>query len=280
MPASLPPAQSATPASPYAAAPSTNNSLPPAHRLARDANHPHPPPDGLPAPRSHRLLATSPVVPDCLPPPITPALPSLSAGRKTALPSGESEPAAHKLRRIDADGKAQPLRRQNGRSIHANHPPRGIHQRPARISRIQRRIGLNHIINQSPGIRPQRSSQRAHHSRRHGRLKSIRRSNRNRHLPHPQPLRIAQHRGGESRFTHKRLINPNHSQIARRIVANSSSRHAPPIGDSYFDTLHIVHHMAVSQNQPIRSKNKSRPTTPPLPLLARTTASGSVPRQR
>ena len=102
------------------------------------------------------------------------------------------QPAGHKLRRIDPDSKTNPLRRKNGRRIHANHASRGIDQWPTRVPRIQRSIGLDNVVNQSPRIRTQRPTQRAHHARRHRRLKSIGRANRNHDLPHAEALRIAQ----------------------------------------------------------------------------------------
>ncbi len=93
------------------------------------------------------------------------------------------QPTRHKLRGIDADGKADSLRRQNRRRVHPDYAPRRIDQWPARVARIQRRIRLNHIINQPPGVRPQRTPQRADHARRHRRLKSVRRADRNYDLP-------------------------------------------------------------------------------------------------
>src|ERR1700683_2365943 len=71
-PASLPRAQSATPASPYAAAARATKSLAPAPRPTRTANRPPPPPHAPPAPQSHRLLAVPRASPDCLLQPITP----------------------------------------------------------------------------------------------------------------------------------------------------------------------------------------------------------------
>src|SRR6204780_3641774 len=65
--------------------------------------------------------------------------------------------AGHELRRVDADGKTDSLRRQNRRRIHADYSPSGIDQRPAGVSGVKRSIGLDYVIDQSAGIRGERT---------------------------------------------------------------------------------------------------------------------------
>ena len=41
------------------------------------------------------------------------------------------------------------------------------HQRPAGVARIERRVGLDDVVDEPAGLRPQRSPERADHARRH-----------------------------------------------------------------------------------------------------------------
>src|SRR5438270_12277804 len=81
--------------------------------------------------------------------------------------------AGDELRGVDSDGEADSLSRQNGGGIDADYTPRRVHQRPTRVAGVQGSIGLNHVIDQAPGIRPQRSPERAHYTRGNGGLKTI-----------------------------------------------------------------------------------------------------------
>ena len=132
------------------------------------------------------------------------------------------------------------------------------------------------VVNQPPGIRPQRPPQRADHARRHRRLKSIRSANRNHNLPHAQPLRIAQRRHAQSRLVKVRPLQPDHRQVARRVVSNPRGRHAPPIGHGHRNPHSVVHHVTVRKDQPIRREHESRAAAAPLPA-ARRSACGPPP---
>ena len=129
----------------------------------------------------------------------------------------------HELRRyefcrVDGDGKAQPLRRHDGRRVHAHNFAARIHQRPARIAGIQRGIRLDHVINQSPRLRSQRASQRADHARRDRALKSHGISDRHHQMADAQPLGIAQGHWRNHR------IGAHQCQVAIRVLRHQIGR--------------------------------------------------------
>lgn len=81
-----------------------------------------------------------------------------AAVQRNVLPAHSDVAAPHfavadqaprdKRRRIDRDGEAQALRRQNHGRVNANHFAARIHQRPAGVPRVQRRVGLNDVVDQ------------------------------------------------------------------------------------------------------------------------------------
>src|ERR1700686_2252433 len=172
--------------------------------------------------------------------------------------------AGYELRRVDADGKTNALRGQNGRRVHAYHAAGGINQRAARVARVQRSVGLNDVIDQPPGIRTERPTQRPPPARSYSRLESVGRANRNHDLPHAQALGIAERSRSQSGFVHA-----NDRQIAGRIVADDRRRHAASVGQSDYDADGLMHDVTVGKNQSIRREYKSRTSTLPLPGLSR-----------
>ncbi len=118
-----------------------------------------------------------------------------------------------------------------------------------------------------PGIRSQRTPQRAYHARRHGRLKSIRVADRDHKLPYAKLLRIAERSGSDHWLIDSRLIYANHRQIARRIVSDSRRWHAASVGQRHLDASSIMHDVAVGENQPVGSEYKTRPSAAPFARL-------------
>ncbi len=52
----------------------------------------------------------------------------------------------HVLCRIDADGKGEALRAQNGRSVHSDDPAVGVQQWSSGIAGIERRVRLDDLF--------------------------------------------------------------------------------------------------------------------------------------
>ena len=72
---------------------------------------------------------------------------------------------------------------------------------PPELPGIQRGVGLDHVVDQATGIRPQRPAQSADHARRHRRLESVGRADRDHDLADAQALRIAESGGGQARVS-------------------------------------------------------------------------------
>src|SRR5437773_9199701 len=85
-----------------------------------------------------------------------------------------NESAGNKLGPIDRDRKPKSLRRLYHRRIYADNLSAGIYERAARVSRVERRVGLNDIVDQAARSRSQASTQGRYHSRGNGRLKTER----------------------------------------------------------------------------------------------------------
>src|ERR1700730_4315018 len=70
------------------------------------------------------------------------------------------------LRRVDPGGEANRLRLGNHRRVYADHAPLGVDQRTARVSWVERRIGLNDIVHQPARRCTQRAAERRYDTRR------------------------------------------------------------------------------------------------------------------
>ncbi len=184
-----------------------------------------------------------------------------------ADPSIAQQAAGHELRRVDSDGKADSLGRQNRRRVHAHNTPRRIHQRPAGIAGIERGIRLNHVVDQAPGISPQGAPQRAHHARGHRGLKSVRAAERDHELSYAKLLRVAERRGSEAG-----LVYAHNCKIARGIVSDSRGRHAASVRQCDVDAARVMHHVAVRENQAVGSEDEAGAASATLALIARTGA--------
>ena len=64
------------------------------------------------------------------------------------------------LRRINRDRKAEPLTGKH-RGVHADDFAGRVDERTTRVSRIERRVGLNDVVHEAPRLRPQRATERA-----------------------------------------------------------------------------------------------------------------------
>ena len=103
-----------------------------------------------------------------------------------------NQPTGDEPGRIARNRKADALCRANHRRVHADHFPRGVDERSAGIARIQRRVGLNDVVNQTTRLRIHRATERADHACGHACLETERVSNRDRQLANPQVFGIGQ----------------------------------------------------------------------------------------
>ena len=98
---------------------------------------------------------------------------------------------------INRYGKTDALRGQNDRGIDAYNISARIHQRPAGIAGVERRIGLDHVVDQPPGARAQRAPERRDDAGRHGRFEAERIADRDDQLADFELARPAEARDGQ-----------------------------------------------------------------------------------
>ncbi len=128
--------------------------------------------------------------------------------------------SSHKLGGVDSDGEAQSLRAHDGGGVHADDLAIGGHQRASGVARVERSVGLDHVVDHPSGVGTQRPSQRAHHAGRHRVLEAVGISNRNRQLSHAQLLRIAQRRGHQVGCIVIGYVHAHDRQVGGWIVAD------------------------------------------------------------
>ena len=90
------------------------------------------------------------------------------------------------LRGVDPDGEAQALGRQDHRRVDADHLAARVGQWAARVARVDRRVGLNHLVEQAAVPRAERAAEGAHDARGHGALEAERVTDRDEELTHPE----------------------------------------------------------------------------------------------
>ena len=164
--------------------------------------------------------------------------------------------------------KADSLSGQNGRGVDPDNASGRIHQRPTRIAGIQGSVGLNHVIDQAPGIRPQRPSQRAHYTCGNGGLKTIGRANGDGDLADAQFLRVAQFGRDQAR-----LIDANNREITGGILADQGRGHMTPVGQSRRYAGGFMHDVAVGEDEAVGREDKSRAATLAFARFSRARAS-------
>src|SRR5206468_5926832 len=91
--------------------------------------------------------------------------------------------AGDELHRVDGDGEADSLRRQDDRRVDADDLSRRVDQRPARIPGVERGIRLDDVVDQTARRRAQRPTQGADHARGDGALEAVRVADRHDQLP-------------------------------------------------------------------------------------------------
>src|SRR5262249_30149596 len=100
-------------------------------------------------------------------------------------------------RRVHRNRETDSLRTGDDGRVDSHDLAAGIDERTAGVARIERRIRLDHAVNQTPRLRAHRSPERAHDARRYSRRESEWIADRDDDLPRSQPRRIAERRGDE-----------------------------------------------------------------------------------
>ena len=156
--------------------------------------------------------------------------------------------AEHELRGVARDREADALRAADDRGIDTDHLAARIDQRPAGIAGIERRVGLDHILDQPAVAGPQRAAERRDDARRHRRFKTERIADRDDELPALERFGIADRRDGEI----ARGAGPQQSEVGIRVLAQHPRFHHAAFGIGQAEVVGTMHHMAVGQDETIR----------------------------
>src|SRR5262245_55455413 len=117
----------------------------------------------------------------------------------TADTSIADQPSSNQSGGVAADGEANALRRSNHRCVYTHNFARRIDKRSAGVSRIQRGIGPNNVVNQSAGLRVHRATKCADYASSDTRLEAERISDRDHQLADAQIFGVGQTHMGKLR---------------------------------------------------------------------------------
>ncbi len=163
------------------------------------------------------------------------------------------QPAGNEFGGVARDRETDSLGRPNHRGVDSDHFARGIRERPAGVSGIQRGVGLDDVVDQSARLRVHRATERANHSGGHARLKTERVTNGDCDLTDAQCFRIGQPHVGKLR-----RINANHGEIGIRIVSDKLGARFTAVGKVDHNFARTMHDVAVGQNKTVRRDDESR----------------------
>ncbi len=142
---------------------------------------------------------------------------------------------------------------RNHRGVDADHAALGIDQRAPGISRIERGIGLNHVVHQSPGARAQSAAQSRDHPGRHALRVSERVADGDRHLADAQHGGVAEFHEGQRRSG----ADTQHGKVRVGIVADEIGFDAGLFVQAHDQPRGAVHDMTVGEQIAVRRKQES-----------------------
>ena len=131
--------------------------------------------------------------------------------------------------------------------------PDGGDQWPAGIARVQRRVGLDHAVDQPARTGAQRAAEGADHARSDRALKAERVADRDHQLADPQPPRIAE--PGKGR---RLAVEPQYREIGVGIVADQAGREAAAVGKRGLDLARAADYVAVGQHIGVGGEDHAR----------------------
>jgi hypothetical protein len=141
-----------------------------------------------------------------------------------AHPAVAHQPRGDVNRGVATDRETDALRHPDHRRVDADDAAQPVDQRPSRVARIERRVGLDHPIDKATRARAQAAPERADDPRCNSRLKAERVADRNDKLADAQPRRAAEL--GMRQSIRGEL---EHGEISGRIAADDSGADLPSI---------------------------------------------------
>ncbi len=137
--------------------------------------------------------------------------------------------------------------------IDADHLALDVHQRPAAVSGVDARVGLQEILVHHLRIQHQPPPLRAHVPERHAMFQFEGRADRDREFPHPHLRRVA-----EPRHRQLRGVHLQHRDVRLRVHTRHLRLETPPVPESNLDLLGLLHHVAVRQDVAVLTEHDPR----------------------
>ena len=122
------------------------------------------------------------------------------------------------------DREAESLRRQDRRGVDADHVAARRHQRPAGVAGIQRRVGLDDVVHQPPGLRRAATAERADDAGGHRVMEAERVADRDRDLADAHGARVAERRPRQRPPRRRRGCTARSVSGSRPTTSASSAR--------------------------------------------------------
>src|SRR5467141_985846 len=156
------------------------------------------------------------------------------------------------LRGVDSDGEADSLRGQNDGGIDPDHFSARVHERAPGVARVQRRIGLDDVVDETARLGSERPAQGADNARGHGGLEAVRIADRDRDLTHTHRSRVAE-RGRREGIG----ADANDREVGLGIVADEGSLAHLSVITGHGDRIGAVDDVAVREDESIRSEEET-----------------------
>ena len=232
---------------PVTATPSSDSTMSPAARPARSA--------GLPASTFEIITALSCVMSDDM---AKPARQRDLRGRDADVCAADTamahQFAQHEACCVGGNGKADALGADNDGGVDADHLAARRHQRAAGIAGIERRVGLDDVVDQPAAARTQRAAERGDHAGGYGRFEAEWIADGDHQLPALERLGIAERRGRQRHV----LFHPDQGQIGIRVVADQPRVEVAAVRGRHRKAVRPADHVRIGQNKAIGSQNNAR----------------------
>jgi len=137
--------------------------------------------------------------------------------------------------------------------VHADHLAFRAHQRAARVSRIERRVRLDHVVDEAPGLRAHGAAQRAHDPGGDRMLETIGAADGDRDLAHFHLRGIAQ----DAPVVHRRL-DADHGEVGIGVVAHEAGARFAPVGQAHRERARLRGDVAVGEGVAVGRDGEAR----------------------
>src|SRR5204863_4356700 len=133
-----------------------------------------------------------------------------------------------------------------------DHLAKGVHQRAARVAGVERRVGLDDVVDQPAARAAQRPTQRADDPRGYRALETVRIADGDGDLPRAYRRRIAQDDGFDTRG-----LDPQDRKVGAGIVADEIRLEARAVTQRRRQPGGAAHHVAVGQDEPVVGEDEA-----------------------